>query len=183
MRTMRRSQTPAPGGGPRWWRTRRGYVLGPLVTGLALCALGLWSVVVYQHDQAASGAPVVPATAVIDQIYASAPTQGYGPSTFDQYALVHFEAQGRTARAQVLLVAGCKGACIPQYQVGQVLTVYYSPGNPSYAELTPPARGASAGFLFPLTLFGLLGAVFLVAAVINMVTAPAADNKDGSRHR
>jgi hypothetical protein len=147
-------------------------VLWPLATGLMLCALGLWSGLVYRHNQAAFGAQAVPARAVIDQIYASAPSQNYDAPTFDQYGLVHFEVRGRTAHARVLLVAGCSGACLPAYRVGQVLTVYYSPQNLSYAQLRHPSRETSAGSLPVVLLSEFLGVIFLVAAVINMLTAP-----------
>ena len=167
-----RSEGRAAGGGPRWWQTSRGHVLGPLAIGLALCALGLWSGLVYQHNEEAFRAKAVPAKAVIDQIYASAPSQNYNAPTLDQYGLVHFEARGRTAHARVLLVAGCSGTCLPTYRVGQVLTVYYSAGNLSHAQLRSPAHQTSAGFLYAVLLFGSIGVVFLVAAVINMVTAP-----------
>jgi hypothetical protein len=113
----------------------------------------------------------MPARAVIDQIYASAPSQGSDAPTFNQYALVHFEVRGRTAHARVLLVANCRGTCIPRYRIGQVLTVDYSPENLSNAQLPSPATGISASVLFALLAFGLFAVMFLVAAVINMMTA------------
>jgi len=149
-------------------------VLWPLAGGLACCALGLWAGLAYQHNQAAFSAQAVPAKAVIDQIYGSAPSQNYAAPTFDQYGLVHFQAHGRTARARVLLVAGCSGTCILAYRVGQVLTVYYSPGNLHYAQLRSPARHTSAALLPGVLVFGFLGVLFLAAAVINMVAAPRA---------
>lgn len=148
-------------------------MLWPLAGGLALCVLGLWAGLVYQHNQAAFAAQAVPAKAVIDQIYGSAPSQNYGAATFDQYGLVHFEVRGRTAHARVLLVAGCSGTCVPRYRVGQVLTVYYSPGNRGYAQLRSPARNSSADFLPVALLLGLFAVLSLAAAVINMVTAPS----------
>jgi hypothetical protein len=174
MRRGRRPQSRAPSGGPRWWRTGRSHVLWPLAVGLAFCALGLWAGLAYQHNQAAFRAQAVPARAVIDQIYGSAPSQNYTAPTFDQYGLVHFEAHGRTAHARVLLVADCSGTCIPRYRVGQVLTVYYSPGNLRYAQLRSPARSTSAAFVPGVLLLGSMGVFFLAAAVINMVTAPRA---------
>jgi hypothetical protein len=129
---------------------------------------------VYQHNQAAFGAQAVPARAVIDQIYGSAPSQNYDAPALDQYGLVHYEVRGRTAHARVLLVAGCSGTCNPEYRVGQVLTVYYSPENLRYAQLRSPARNTSADFLTTALLFGFLGVIFLAATVINMVTAPRA---------
>jgi len=81
VRRGQRSEGRAAGGGPRWWRTARGTVLGPLATGLALFAFGLVSGLVYQHNQAAFRAHAVPAKAIIDQIYASAPSQNYSVST------------------------------------------------------------------------------------------------------
>ena len=146
-------------------------MLWPLGIGLALCALGLWSGLVYQRNQATFRAHAVPVSAVIDQIYDSAPSQNYDAPVFDQYALVHFKAQGRTAHARVLLVANCRGSCVPKYRVGEILTVDYSPKNLSYAKLHSPGLKPSPGVLYALIAFGLLGAVFLVAAVINMVTA------------
>jgi len=142
------------------------------VTGLALCAFGLGSGLVYLHHQAAFRAQAVPAKATIDQIYASAPSQTSSESTFDQYGLVHFAARGRTAHARVLLVAGCRGTCLPAYRVGQVLTVYYSPNNLSYAQLRSSDPGTSAGFLIAALMCGFIGVIFIVAAGINMVTAP-----------
>lgn len=127
----------APGRGPRRRRTGRDYVLGPLAAGLVLWALGLWSGLMYQHEEEAFLAQAVPATAVIDQFYTSA-ASGY-TAAFDQYAIVHFDAGGQTAHARVLLATGCLGACVNAYSVGQQLTVYYIPGNLTFARLGPPA--------------------------------------------
>lgn len=160
----------APGRGPRRRRTGRGYVLGPLATGLVLWALGLWSGLMYQHEQEAFRAQAVPATAVIDQFYTSAPSSY--TATFDQYAIVAFDAGGQTAHARVLLATGCRGACVNAYSVGQQLTVYYIPGNLTFARLSSPAPPTWTGYLSAVLVLGLLGAIFLVAAVINMVTAP-----------
>jgi uncharacterized protein DUF3592 len=147
-------------------------VLWPLAVGLAFCALGLWAALVYNNNQAAFRAQAVPAKAVIDQIYAGQPLVG-APDIFDQYGIVHFEAQGRTAHARVVLVAGCSGTCLPVYRVGQVLTIYYSPENLSYAQLNSTARGTSAygRLVWAVWGFGFLGLIFLVAAVINAVAA------------
>ncbi len=65
----------------------------------------------------------------------------------------------------------CRGTCIPEYRVGQVLTVEYSPENLSYARLPYRASGISPDFLYALLAFGLMAVMFLAAAVINMVTA------------
>lgn len=173
MRYVRRSQGRVAEGGSRRRRTSRGFVLWPLAIGLAFCALGLWLGLVQRNNQAAFRSQAVPVKAVIDQIYGGPirlPTSG-GPAIFDQYGIVHFEARGQTAHARVLLVAGCSGICVPTYRVGQVLTVYYSPENLSYAQLISPARETSAGGFSPVFLFGLLGLVFLAAAVINVITA------------
>jgi uncharacterized protein DUF3592 len=168
----RRSQGRAAGEGPRWRRTGWRDVLWPLAVGLAFCALGLWAALVYNNNQAAFRAQAVPAKAVIDQIYAGQPVAG-PLDVFDQYGIVHFEAQGRTANARVLLVAGCSGTCLPVYRVGQVLTIYYSPANLSYAQLNSSARGTSAygRLIYAVWGFGFLGLIFLVAGVINLVAA------------
>jgi hypothetical protein len=126
---------------------------------------------VYEHNQAVFRAQAVPTRAIIDQIYMSAPSQGYNAPMFDEYALVHFNALGERTRARVLLVANCSGTCVPGYHVGQVLTVVYNPKNLSYAQLPSRLRTPSANFLYPLLLFGSLGIIFLAAAVINIVTA------------
>jgi hypothetical protein len=52
-----------------------------------------------------------------------------------------------------------------------MLTVYYSPGNLSYARLSPPGRQTSADVIYVVWIFGFLGVLFLVAAVVNMVLA------------
>src|SRR5262249_23860440 len=91
------------GRGPYWWRRRRGDVLWPLAIGLELCALGLWSGLKYEHDLAVFHAHAVRAEATIDEIYTSAPSQDYNAPTFDEYGLVHFDAQGKRAHARVLL--------------------------------------------------------------------------------
>jgi hypothetical protein len=171
MPDTRRSQGRA-GEGSRWRRTGWRDVLWPLAVGLAFCALGLWGALVYNNNQAAFRAQAVPAKAVIVQIYAGQPLVG-APDVFDQYGIVHFEAHGRTADARVLLVAGCSVTCLPVYRVGQVLTVYYSPENLSYAQLNSPARGTSAygRLIYEVWGFGFLGLIFLVAAVINAVAA------------
>jgi hypothetical protein len=173
VRYVRRPQGRAAGGGSRSRQTGLGHVLRPLAIGLAFCALGLWAGLVYLNNQAAFRAQAVPARAVIDQIYSGPLRLPYAgaPETFDQYGIVHFEARGQTAHARVLLVDGCTGVCVPVYRVGQVLSVYYSPGNLSYARLTPPARQTSADVIYAAGIFGFLGAPFLVAAVINMVIA------------
>jgi hypothetical protein len=149
------------------------HVLWPLAIGLAFCALGLWAGLVYRNNQAAFRAQAVPARAVIDQIYSGPlrlPVPG-APESFDQYGIVHFKARGQTAHARVLLVDGCTGVCVPVYRVGQMLTVYYSPGNLSYARLSPPGRQTSADVIYAVWIFGFLGVLFLVAAVVNMVPA------------
>lgn len=120
-----------------------------------------------------SGAHAVPARAVIDQIYSGPlrlPDPG-APESFDQYGIVRFNARGQTAHARVLLVDGCTGVCIPIYRVGQMLTVYYSPGNLTYARLSPPARQTSPDVIYAVWIFGFLGALFLVVAVVNVVIA------------
>ncbi len=157
------------GGGPRWWRRRRGYVLGPLAIGLALCALGLLAGVVHQHNQAAFLAQAVRTRAVIARIYYGAPAQNYDAPTFDQYAIVHFEAGPQTAHARVLLAANCQGTCPSVYRVGEALTVDYSPENLTYAQLPSRSQGISVD-LWYVIVFEVLGVMLLVAAVINMVT-------------
>jgi hypothetical protein len=172
-RRVRRGRRPgggAPGRGPPGRPTGRGSVLGPLATGLVLWALGLWSGLMYQHEQEAFQAQAVRATAVVDQLYTSAPSSY--TATFDQYAIVHFEAGGQTAHARVLLATGCRGVCVNGYGVGQQLTVYYIPGNLAFARLSPPAPPTWTGYLSATLLLGLFGTIFLVAAVINNVTAP-----------
>jgi hypothetical protein len=143
----------------------------PLVIGLALCGLGVWSGLVYQHNQGAFRAQAVKATAVIDKLYTSAPSEGVYPPTFDEYALVHFDMGAESAHARVLLASNCSGTCVPQYRVGQVLIVDYSPSNPSYAQLPFRNRHPSADFLRWFLLFGSLGLVFIGAAVVNTRTA------------
>ena len=133
--------------------------------------VGLFSGLVNSHNQTAFRAHAVPVRAVIDQIYSNAPSQNYDAPTFDQYALVHFEARGGTAHARALLVANCRGTCFPDYDVGQVLTVYYSPPNLTYAQLPSPASGISASSLYAILIFGFLGVICFGAAAVNMVTA------------
>jgi Protein of unknown function (DUF3592) len=168
-RQERPPQEPGRGRGPRWWRARRGYVLVPFAVGLAFGGVCLWSGLVLARNQSAFAAHAVTVNAVIAQLYASAPSQGYGPATFDQYALVH--VRGAAGRARVLLAAGCTGVCIPKYHVGQVITVDYSPQNPGYAQLDSRERGFSASELYSLWLFGFLAALSFVVAIINMITA------------
>lgn len=157
--------------GPYWWRRRRGYVLWPLAIGIALCAFGIWSGLVYEHNQAVFRAHALQTRAIIDKIYTSAPSQDYSAPTFDEYALVHFVALGARAQARVLLASNCSGTCIQTYRVGQALAVAYNPANPSYAQLSSRLHRPSAGFLYALLLFGSLGLVFLGAAIVNMRTA------------
>jgi hypothetical protein len=158
-------------GRPHWWRRRRGYVLWPATIGVAFCGFAIWSGLVYEHNQAAFRADAVQTRAVIDQIYTSAPSQGYSAPTFDEYALVHFFVLGERAQARVLLASDCTGTCVPAYRVGQVLTVDYSRANLSYAQLPAQGRVPSPRFLYGLMIFGLLGVIFLGAAVVNIVTA------------
>jgi hypothetical protein len=173
VRYGRRPKGRAAGGAARLRQTGLRHVLWPLAIGLAFCALGLWAGLVYRNNQAAFRAQAVPARAVIDQIY-SGPLRLPGPGApenFDQYGIVHFKARGQTAHARVLLVDGCTGVCVPVYRVRQMLTVYYSPGNLSYARLSPPGRQTSADVIYVVWIFGFLGVLFLVAAVVNMVLA------------
>jgi Protein of unknown function (DUF3592) len=157
---------------PYWWRShRRGDVFLPLAIGLVLGGLGLWSALVYTHNQAEFRAEAVRARAVIEKIYTSAPSQGYGAPTFDEYALIRFGAQGRIAHAQVLLVRDCSGVCVPGYHVGQVLTVAYSSENVRYAQLYSRVARPSANFLYVFLMLGVFAVMFLAAAVINMFTA------------
>lgn len=156
---------------PSWWRRRRGYVLWPLVIGIAFCALGVWSGVVYEHNQADFRAHAVRTRAVIQKIYTSAPSQGYSAPTFDEYALVHFAALGNRAQARVLVASGCTGTCVPAYRIGQALTVYYDPANRRFAQLPARLHGPSGTLLTGVLAFGLLGLANLGAAVVNMKTA------------
>jgi hypothetical protein len=144
----------------------------PAAVGLAFCALGLWAGLVYTHNQATFQAHAVPAQAVIDQVTTTGTAVTYGGRTsFDQYGLVHFQAQGRTAHARVLLVPGCEGACFPAYRVGQVLTVYYSPQNLGYAELKRPGPPTWTGLALAVWLCAFCGLIALVAAAVNLVAA------------
>jgi predicted Zn-dependent protease with MMP-like domain len=150
---------PVAGGQSRW----RGIGWGMLAVGLVLCGLGLWAGLTYAHNQAAFLANAVPAKAVIDRIYVSDNTAYPGLS---QFGIVAFDAGGRPVHAQVFL-ATCGGTCGSGFRAGQELTVYYSPGNPHYAQL----RRASSGIGYVLASFiGFLGVVFLVGPVINLVT-------------
>jgi hypothetical protein len=146
-------------------------VLWPATIGIALCGFGIWSGLVYENHQAEFRADAVQTRAVIDQIYTSAPSQGYSAPTFDEYALVHFFVLGERAQARVLLASDCTGTCVPVYRVGQVLTVDYSRANSSYAQLPAQGRLPSPSFLYGLMIFGLLGVIFLGAAVVNIVMA------------
>jgi hypothetical protein len=151
-------------------RTRLAAVLLPLVLGLALGALALLGGLTYTRNQAAFRAQALPATAVIDQIYYSAPTMNRnGNTSFNQYGMVRFEAHGQPMDARVLLGYRCMVVCSPQYRVGQDVLVYYSPQNLGYAQLGPPGRGnpdAIAG----IWLLGGFAVIFLFAAVVNGVT-------------
>jgi len=156
------------GSGLYWWRRRRGYVLWPLAIGIALLAFGVWSGLVYEHNQAVFRAHAVQTRAVIDKIYTSAPSQDYNAPTFDEYALVHFVALGERTHARVLLASNCTGTCIQTYRVGEAVTVAYSPVNLRYAQLPSRLHKPSAGLLYTLLVFGSLGVIFLGAAIINM---------------
>jgi hypothetical protein len=146
-------------------------VLWPLGLGLAFGGLALWAGLVYSSNQASFRAQAVPAKAVIEQIYAGSPGVSYfSPLTiFDQYGIVQFDAKGQTAHPRVLLVAGCNQTCVPIYHVGQVVTVYYAPGNLSYAQLNPPARVSSTNVIYALWFLGAFALIFLTGAVINAV--------------
>jgi hypothetical protein len=145
-------------------------VLWPLALGLAFGALGLWAGLTYSHNQAAFRAQALPATGVIEQIYATPPTVGTsGVAMFDQYGMVRFEARGQFADARVLL-GSCSGICVPKYHVGQDVRVYYSPQNLSYAQLGAPGHGTPLSLsVFGVWFFGLLAVIFLFAAAVNAV--------------
>jgi predicted Zn-dependent protease with MMP-like domain len=161
------------GGRSGWRRAGWGQVLWPLAVGLILCGLGLWFALTSANNDAVFRARAVPAKAVIDRLYASDNSAVPGLA---QYGTVAFEAGGRTVHARVLLSV-CGATCVSGFRAGQVLTVYYLPENPSYAQLSP----ASSPFgYWSAAFFGLLGAVFLAAAVINLVTR-AGQAAPGSR--
>jgi hypothetical protein len=147
-------------------------VLVPLAIGLAFGALALWAGLTYSHDQAALRAQAVPATAVIDQVYAGPPTiiSNGGTPVFDQYGIVRFAAGGQTAHARVLLVSGCLGVCGVRYQAGQKLLVYYSPQNLTTAQLHAPGQLNWTRF-FWIWFLGIFAGIFLAAAAVNTVTA------------
>jgi hypothetical protein len=172
MRYGRQSQGRGTGERSRQQRTTWSYVLWPLGIGLVLCALGLQSGLTNRQNQATFQANAVSAKAVIDQIYTSSlVVNPSGLARFDQYAIVQFESGGRTAHARVLLEQGCTGICFPVRRVGQVLTVYYSPENLSYAQLARPAHETSAHYFFwGFWLFGFFALVSLAIAAVNMVT-------------
>ena len=165
-RVLRRAAADRAGGGagavtcwgrPPWaWRCVR-WACGPA-----------WSA---RHNQAAFTAHAVRTRAIIARIYYGAPSQNYDAPTFDQYAIVNFEARGRTAHARVLLASDCRGTCLPGYRVGQALSVEYSPENLTYAQLPSRSRGISVDLWYVIVGIELLGVMLLVAAVINMVTA------------
>jgi len=146
------------------WRVKPGLVLWPLAAGLAFCALSVWAASTYVHNQAAFRANAIPASAVIDQIRAGTPYENQTGVSWDDYAHVHFQAQGGTAHALVLLDGRT-------YHAGQVITVYYSPHNLRYAQLSPSAKSSFTLDWGMILLFGLFGVVFLVAAVINLLSA------------
>ncbi|HET7016719.1 MAG TPA: DUF3592 domain-containing protein [Streptosporangiaceae bacterium] len=157
----------AAGRGLYWWRKGRGVVIWPLAVGLVLLVLGLWAGLTYHHNQAVFRAEAVQTSAVIDRLYTSAPTQNYGPSTFDEYAVVHYSALGERTQARVLLATNCTGTCVASYRVGQVLTVAYSPKNGAYAQLPSQIHGPSPGLLYAFGMLLTFGLIFLAAAVIN----------------
>jgi hypothetical protein len=52
-----------------------------------------------------------------------------------------------------------------------VLTVYYRPQNPTYAQLGRPDPPTGFGLLVVVSLFAIIGLALLAAAVIHMVMA------------
>lgn len=141
-------------------------MLWPLVFGLVCCGLGLWGGLVYTHNQTAFSAHAVPAKSVIDQLYAGGSTvNSNGVVSFDQYAIVHFQAGRQTAHARVML-ASCAGKCVPGYRIGQELNVFYNPQNLGYAQLT---SGISYTGYIVVGFLGFLGITSLAAAIINAV--------------
>lgn len=145
----------------------------PAVFGLLFSALGVGLALLYWHNQATFRAGAVPARAVIDRLYSTTayPLTSPGGYYYDQYGLIHFQAQGRTEHAHVLLVADCSGDCLPVYSPGQVLTVYYNPQNPTYAQLNRPGPANLVLAIYLIPFFPLFGLVLLVAAAINLVAA------------
>jgi hypothetical protein len=165
-----RSAKRTAGGKSRERRTRLVDVLWPLALGLAFGALALWAGLTYSHNQAAFRAQALPATGVIDQIYASSSTVGTnGVATFYQYGMVRFEARGQFADARVLL-GSCSGICLPKYHVGQDVRVYYNPKNLSYAQLGAPGHGTPLSLsVLGICFFALCAVVLLFAAAVNAV--------------
>jgi predicted Zn-dependent protease with MMP-like domain len=68
---------------------------------------------------------------------------------------------------------------LPGFRDGQVLTVYYNPENPGYAQLS--SGSPASEYVWPV-LFGFLGAISLAAAVINLVTHAGQTSPGSRRH-
>jgi hypothetical protein len=145
-----------------------------LIMGMAFCALSVWAAFAYSHNQSEFRAVAVPARAVIDKVYAANLYHGNSGWTFDQYALVHFETRRGTVHAQVLLAVACRGSCLPVYRAGQMLTVYYSPQNMSYAQLSAKAKLSSNSDWGAIIIFGIVGLVTVAIAASNILKAARA---------
>jgi Protein of unknown function (DUF3592) len=138
---------------------------GAMAACCRLALLGVWAGLVYTHNQAVFRAHAVPAEAVIEKVYAGASTVAdSGVVSSDWYADVHFEADGRTARARVMLTP-CGMTCTSIYRAGQDLKVFYNPENPAYAQLRPTDP---SGYVW-VAFLGLMGMIFLTAAVVNAI--------------
>jgi hypothetical protein len=129
---------------------------------LPIGVMAVWSAV-WSQDHVKS------AEAVIDQVHRTAPRSLYpgGPKLFsDQDGLVHFQAQGRTVHARVVLVSGCEEVCDPAYRAGQHLWVYYDPQNLSSAHVgRPDGWPIGRSWLPVLAILGIFGMIFLMTAI------------------
>ena len=136
---------------------RQRKVLLLVIGGAVLCIFGLLANHAYRANQADFRAHAVQARGVIDQLDPTyADTISMNRGRYNPYGMVRFSAKSQTAHARVLLQY-CSAGCRVPYRVGQVITVYYSPENLGYAQLSPNDPGTGVqGIPFAIAAAGLI---------------------------
>jgi uncharacterized protein DUF3592 len=161
-----------PGRGPRWWRGKRTYVIGPALVGLIFCVLAILGYRLNAHNYSAFSAHSATTTAIIERIYdgQQVSTTG-GPPWTSEYATVRYSVHHRTVSADVELVPQCNGSCLPVFRAGDQIRLAYDTRRVSHAVFPVPRHRLSSNPLAwnTLVLFAaLIGVGGLIVAGLNM---------------
>jgi len=113
------------------------------------------------------------ADAVIDSLHDGPPSQDiYGPSWFNEYATVHYEADTRLVHSTVTVGTKCTSVCLPIHNVGDNIRIAYDTRNVSSAVYPVPKGRLGVNPLGwnPLVLFAAVAGVgSLAVAILNLI--------------